>query len=171
MLRTLLRGTTLLLGVIAILALLGACEKGPGAQPPQPNPAPPAAAPDCQQEGDPVRAPSAPHQVALDFQATTSGDYRYEVAWRPSVGATGYDIEVQWGQSGTWKRIASNRDTTGASFSTDRAKGTYIQTRVRAKNDAGDSDWTESNERRVTRAWTQTSFTQFPAVGECTHAG
>ena len=30
MLRTLLRGTALLVGVIAIVALMGACEKGPG---------------------------------------------------------------------------------------------------------------------------------------------
>lgn len=43
--RTLLRGTTLFLGVIAIVALIGACDRGPGAKPPpaaEPPPTPPA---------------------------------------------------------------------------------------------------------------------------------
>ena len=39
--RTLLRGTTLFLGVIAIVALIGACNNGPGAKPAPPAEPPP----------------------------------------------------------------------------------------------------------------------------------
>ena len=65
------------------------------------------------------------------------------VSWGAADRATGYDVEYSTDAQATWTRAATKHDGTSYTLSSADGTKTYV-IRVRAVNDAGESDWTDS---------------------------
>ena len=91
--------------------------------------------------------PPVPSFASVVFIASQTTAKRYRTTWGSSVGATGYDIEVQFRNRSTqnivnsWARKGSNITVTSIQYTTGTPTLNDIQVRVRAKNSDGDSAW------------------------------
>ena len=77
------------------------------------------------------------------MSAVRNGD-SLSVSWTASDGATGYDVEYSTDDKATWERAATKHAGTSYTLSSADTTKTYV-IRVRAVNDAGESDWTDSD--------------------------
>ena len=82
--------------------------------------------------------PSPPSSVSV-----THNGGSLSVSWSASAGATGYDVQYSTDSKATWTRAATNHSGTSYTLSSADSTKTYV-VGVRAVNDAGESDWTES---------------------------
>ena len=87
-------------------------------------------------------SPAAP-QPPSSVSAVRNGD-SLSVSWTASDGATGYDVEYSTDAKATWTSAATNQAGTSYTLSNADTTKTYV-IRVRAVNDSGESDWTDSD--------------------------
>jgi len=159
MLHTLLRGTALFLGVIAIVALIGACDSGPGAKPPAIEPAAPQTCPSGATIETPTvttpasSLPGTPsYSVLFGPAPIDSGATVTLHLWNMSIPrATGADFRWRRTTGTGWSEwqpftgsIADFRCSTEVSALTlpDRhVGGRNYEVAVRGTNSVGGSQW------------------------------
>ena len=91
---------------------------------------------------EPPGKPEAP-SVSATADSTTGLDVSWGAPSNTGPDITGYDVRYRAGSSGDF--IDGPQDVTGTSTAlTDLAPGTTYEVQVRATNDEGDSDWSDS---------------------------
>ncbi len=84
-----------------------------------------------------VSPPQAPTLYSIGYSGQQSN---YWVSWSSVSGATTYELQERY-SSGTFKQIYSGPDTSQYKFGQSEGQWCY---RVRAKNGAGDSNWSQT---------------------------
>ena len=101
--------------------------------------------------GDAVEPPAKPD--APTVAATPGSTDSVDVSWAAPANTgkppiTGYDLQYRQGTSGNWTNGPQNVDTTSASIPGLDGNRPY-DVQVRAKNDEGNSDWSEPGSGRT----------------------
>ena len=100
------------------------------------------ATPDPDVQPPPSKPPSAP--PAPSSVTATRGDGTIVASWYHSEGATGYDVRYSTDNGSTWKLAAWHWNTSVITIKGTSGSKSYI-VGVRARNNVGASDWTNSN--------------------------
>ena len=101
--------------------------------------------------GDAAEPPAKPD--APTVTATPGSTDSVDVSWAAPANTgkppiTGYDLQYRQGTSGNWTNGPQNVDTTSASIPGLNGNRPY-DVQVRAKNDEGDSDWSDPGSGRT----------------------
>ena len=101
--------------------------------------------------GDAAEPPAKPDAPAVT--ATPGATDSVEVSWAAPANAgkppiTGYDLQYRQGTSGSWTNGPQNVATTSAAIPALDGNRPY-DVQVRAKNDEGDSDWSDPGSGRT----------------------
>ncbi len=92
----------------------------------------------CPAQPSSITKPAIPKQVDVTVQGSTA-----QVTWAPVAGATGYDVRYRVSM-GAWTQVAATAPTQTVTGMTLLTQYDY---EVRAKNSAGESDWSATKYR------------------------